>query len=182
MFACDHPNPTEVPNVKNAPCHALLATLALGACLLATTSQARPSAQAVVHGAATVVAPIVRPSPVIAPDLSRSVAVATPIAGRWSSSETDKETGVTETLLIEFRTDGSYTTQLVESHFKSPRFHGSGRYAVVDASASGFTLVIQRRMDDPESDKSAAKETQRITWVDKDTLRAADGSVIRRAR
>jgi len=158
------------------------AAIALAICLVAPGSHARPPAPATTPGPATVTAPQLQPKPVTAPALSRSIALAPSLAGRWSSSDTDKETGVTETLLIEFRQDGTYATQLQDSHFKSPRFQGGGRYAVVDADAGGFTLVIERRMDDPESDKSAARETQRITWVDKDTLRAADGSVIRRAR
>lgn len=159
--------------------------LTVALCLLAAAGHAgaaNPStSQVVVSTTATVLkpAPVLRPPSVATTDLSR---VSPPLTGRWSSSDTDKETGVTETLVIEFKADGSYSTQLQENKFKSPRFSGSGRYTVVDADKSGFTLVVRRQMDDPESDKSNASETQRITWVDKDTLRAADGSVIRRAR
>ncbi len=104
------------------------------------------------------------------------------LPGRWQTTTHDKETGVTETLVIEFTADGRYTTQLQSSHFKSPRFNAHGSYSIVDADPSGFTLKIARKLEEPESEKADASEVQRIEVVDDNTLKAADGAIVRRTR
>ncbi|TAJ54680.1 MAG: hypothetical protein EPN60_13090 [Nevskiaceae bacterium] len=104
------------------------------------------------------------------------------LLGRWSSTETDKETGVAETLILEFRADGSYLTSLRSGGFQPAKFTGAGRYAVTAADKSGFTLKVERALKEPEADKADASESQQIKWLDPDSLQAADGSIVRRVK
>ncbi len=116
------------------------------------------------------------PPPLAAADTSKR------LIGSWSSSESDKDTGHTETTVIHFDEKGGYRTELLSSHFKSPRFSGKGRYTIADEDKSGFTLKVDRSLDDPQMDKTAASEKQRIDWLDDNTLKAADGSIVRRRK
>lgn len=104
------------------------------------------------------------------------------LLGRWSSTETDKETGVAETLILEFRADGSYVTSLRSGGFQPAKFTGAGRYAVTTADKSGFTLKVERALKEPEADKADSSESQQIKWLDADSLQAADGSIVRRMK
>ncbi len=110
--------------------------------------------------------------------------VAKILQGRWSTSSTDKETGITETTMIEFRADGRYVTAVRDSAFKPLKDQQSnqGRYSIGKADKSGFELKIERDQKEPESDKTDASETSVIKIVDDNTLQAADGSVVKRMR
>lgn len=121
-------------------------------------------------------------TPLSAAPVSTAAAAAKLLPGRWQTITHDKETGVSETLVIEFAADGSYSTQLQSSHFKSPRFSARGGYAITDTDAKGFTLKITRKLEDPESDKADAFEIQRIEVVDDNTLKAADGAIVQRVK
>lgn len=105
-----------------------------------------------------------------------------PLVGRWASVDTDKETGDTETLLLDFRADGTYETLVRSTQFAPSKQHARGRYDVSAADKSGFTLTLKRQMDEPESDKKDAIESDRIRIVDDNTLQASDGSIVRRAK
>lgn len=106
------------------------------------------------------------------------------LVGRWSSSVSDKETGITETTVIEFRPDGRYVTAVRDSAFKPIKDQQSnqGRYSVGKSDKAGFELKIERDQKEPESEKSDASETMLVKIVDNDTLQAADGSTARRMR
>lgn len=105
-----------------------------------------------------------------------------PLIGRWSSSSIDKESGITETLLIEFKSDGTYETRIDNGPLGATQPLGRGNYAAGDFDKSGFTLKLKRQLDDPETDRSLAADSDRIRIVDSQTLQASDGSTIRRVK
>ena len=106
------------------------------------------------------------------------------LLGRWGSTTTDKETGISETTMIEFRPDGRYVTAIRDSAFKPLKDQQSnqGRYAIGKSDKAGFELKIERDQKEPESEKSDSSETMLVKFVDDDTLQAADGSTARRMR
>ncbi|EIT71799.1 MULTISPECIES: hypothetical protein [Hydrocarboniphaga] len=106
------------------------------------------------------------------------------LLGSWSSSVSDKETGITETTVIEFRPDGRYVTAIRDSAFKPLKDQQSnqGRYSVGKSDKAGFELKIERDQKEPESEKTDASETMLIKIVDDNTLQAADGSTVKRLR
>ena len=116
------------------------------------------------------------------PSLSPPVVNVSPqvIVGRWSQRTTDKETRGTDVLTIEFTADGRYRATNRNSLLPTPEKPGQGRYSVVNVQGNAFDLRIERVLADPESDPRDAVVVQRITVVDSNTLRAADGSVVRR--
>lgn len=106
------------------------------------------------------------------------------LLGRWGSTTTDKETGISETTMIEFRPDGRYVTAIRDSAFKPLKDQQSnqGRYTIGKSDKAGFELKIERDQKEPESEKSDASETMLVKFVDDDTLQAADGSTVKRMR
>ena len=106
------------------------------------------------------------------------------LLGSWSTSVSDKETGITETTVIEFRPDGRYVTAIRDSAFKPLKDQQSnqGRYSVGKSDKAGFELKIERDQKEPESEKTDASETMLIKIVDDNTLQAADGSTVKRMR
>lgn len=106
------------------------------------------------------------------------------LIGRWSTSASDKETGITETTVIEFRPDGRYVTAIRDSAFKPLKDQQSnqGRYSVGKSDKAGFELKIEREQKEPESEKTDASETMLIKIIDDNTLQAADGSTVKRMR
>ena len=106
------------------------------------------------------------------------------LVGTWGIRRDDKETGETETTLIDFRADGSYATRLRSSVFKEQEKMplASGRYTVVEDEGKTFTLVLDRAPGDPDGGKEDAPSRMRISVVDDNTLRAEDGSVVQRTR
>ena len=115
-------------------------------------------------------------TPAVTPDWGKQ------LLGRWQSSEQDKDSGVTTVTEIEFLSDGRYQTRIRSQGFEPVRKPGAGRYRVEKGDRGGFTLAVSRELSDPESDKAEANESQRIVALDADTLQAADGSVVRRAK
>ncbi len=99
-------------------------------------------------------------------------------------SVSDKEPGITETTVIEFRPDGRYVTAIRDSAFKPLKDQQSnqGRYSVGKSDKAGFELKIERDQKEPESEKTDASETMLIKIVDDNTLQAADGSTVKRLR
>lgn len=116
------------------------------------------------------------------PSLSPPVVNVSPqvIVGRWSQRTTDKETRGTDVITIEFTADGRYRATNRNSLLPTPEKPGQGRYSVVNVQGNAFDLRIERVLAEPESDPRDAVVMQRITVVDSNTLRAADGSVVRR--
>lgn len=104
------------------------------------------------------------------------------IVGRWSQATTDKETRGTDVLTIEFMADGRYRATNRNNLLPTPEKPAQGRYSVMNVQGNAFDLRIERALADPESDPRDAVVVQRITVVDSNTLRAADGSVVRRVR
>ena len=131
----------------------------------------------------TVVALAMSSVPVIA-QAQKPEEVSKLLLGRWGSTTTDKETGISETTMIEFRPDGRYVTAIRDSAFKPLKDQQSnqGRYAIGKSDKAGFELKIERDQKEPESEKSDASETMLIRLVDNDTLQAADGSTVKRMR
>jgi hypothetical protein len=102
--------------------------------------------------------------------------------GRWAFTRTDDETGATDTTIIEFMTDGRYQAQNRNSLFPSPNNPSYGRFSIANAGPSGFDLRIEGVLKDPELDPADAVEIQHVTVLDQNTLRAGDGSIVRRIK
>lgn len=104
------------------------------------------------------------------------------IVGTWSHTRTDAETRSTDVVTIKFMADGRYQAQSRNSALPSPTKARQGRYAISNLQGNTFDLRIARDFVEPESDPKDAIDVQRITVIDSNTLRAADGSVVRRAK
>lgn len=102
------------------------------------------------------------------------------IVGRWSYTRSDTETRSSDTVTIEFMSDGRYQAKNRNSHLATPEKPSQGRYVIANLQGNSFDLRIERNLADPESDPRDAVEVQRITVIDSNTLQAADGSVVRR--
>lgn len=108
------------------------------------------------------------------------------IVGTWGVTRVteDKAFKESETTIIVFNPDGTYTTRLRNSNFpdweKLPM--SGGRYAVSGADKAGFTLALERTSGDPEEDKSTARSVLAVSIVDEKTLRAPDGAVLIRTK
>lgn len=126
--------------------------------------------------------------------LSSRALVATPVqdksdtsrrlVGTWGISRSDKETTETETTLIELRADGTYATRLRSSLFKEMEQQPltAGRWVVEGDDGKAFTLVFAANPGDPGAGKDEALVRSRVVFVDDNTLRAEDGSVVQRTR
>ena len=124
-------------------------------------------------------APGVQPSTTLSPGVPVNPQL---IIGRWKHTRVDAETRTSDTVVIEFLTDGRYQARNRHSLFPTPEKPSQGRYQIANVGKDGFDLRIERNLVDPESDPADAVEVQRITVVDQDTLQAADGSVVRRIK
>ena len=119
-----------------------------------------------------------------------TVAAAKPSAvgglvGSWLVTRTDQEEGRThaEITLIRFEENGRYKTEILSSLLDRPAGRGSaGRFKISAVDEKGFILTIDRDLDDPLMDRKLTTESQRMTWLDADTLRSADGDIARRKR
>lgn len=109
-------------------------------------------------------------------------AVMKQLAGAWSISSTDKESGDVETTTIEFRPNGTYSTRLSSKLFGQTQNTASGRYAVSDANKDMFTLKLEVLKADPETDKSSTSMMAKIRQIDANTLQAEDGHIVRRVK
>jgi hypothetical protein len=104
------------------------------------------------------------------------------LVGVWSKTSTDKESGDTERLLIEFKPDGTYSTRLQSKLFGEAKNSASGRYSVKDAAKDTFTLHIEALNGDPEMSKKDALIVTKIRQIDANTLQAEDGQVVLRVK
>jgi hypothetical protein len=104
------------------------------------------------------------------------------LVGTWSTSTIDKETGDTETTVIEFKPNGTYSTRLSSKQFGEVKNSASGRFAVGDAEKDTFTLKIEALKGDPEMDKNNAVMTAKIRQIDVNTLQSEDGQIVRRVK
>lgn len=117
--------------------------------------------------------------------LPLSAAASTPqelLVGTWQAETLDKETRVSELTRIEFGKDGRYTAYLQLSPFRFNKVGAGGRYAVKTAGKQSFVLTVQRKADDPDVDPDEMSDSDTITIVDEQTLRASDGSLLRRVK
>ncbi len=83
---------------------------------------------------------------------------------------------------IEFMADGRYQAKNRNNLLPTPEKPSQGRYRIANLQGNAFDLRIERELADPESDPKDTSDVQRITVVDSNTLRAADGSVVRRVK
>jgi hypothetical protein len=107
------------------------------------------------------------------------------LVGTWLVTRTDQEEGRTHTeiTLIRFEENGRYKTEILSSLLDRPAGRGSvGRFRISAVDEKGFILTIDRDLDDPLMDRKLTTESQRMTWLDADTLRSADGDIARRKR
>lgn len=104
------------------------------------------------------------------------------IVGRWSLTRTNAETRSSDVVTIEFMADGRYQAKNRNNLLPTPEKPSQGRYRIANLQGNAFDLRIERELADPESDPKDAADVQRITVVDSNTLRAADGSVVRRVK
>lgn len=107
------------------------------------------------------------------------------LVGTWGIERPgDKENNETITTLLEFRADGSYATRVRSSVFKDQEKQplASGRYSIAEDNGKSFTLVLERAPGDPEESKDTATTRMLVAVVDENTLRAEDGSTVRRTR
>ena len=104
------------------------------------------------------------------------------LAGEWSISTSDKETGDVETTTIEFRLNGSYSTRLNSKLFNQTKNTASGRYTVSDADKDTFTLKLDVLKADPDADKSSTVMMAKIRLIDANTLQSEDGQIVRRVK
>lgn len=104
------------------------------------------------------------------------------LVGVWGKSTTDKESGDTETTLIEFKADGTYRTRLQSKLFGEAKKSASGRYVITDAVKDTFTLKIEVLRGDPDSDKSNEVMECKIRVLNANTLQSEDGQVVRRLK
>ncbi len=106
------------------------------------------------------------------------------LVGTWGISRSDKDTTETETTLIELRADGTYATRLRSSLFKEQEQLplATGRWSVDDDDGKAFTLAVAPNPGDPDGGKDTAPIRTRVVFVDDNTLRAEDGSVVQRTR
>lgn len=107
------------------------------------------------------------------------------LVGSWLVTRTDQEEGRThaEITLIRFEQNGRYKTEILSSLLDRPAGRGSaGRFRISAEDEKGFILTIDRDLDDPLMDRTLTAESQRMTWLDADTLRSADGDIARRKR
>ncbi len=108
--------------------------------------------------------------------------VSKQLVGVWSKISTDKESEDTETLLIEFKSDGTYSTRLHSKLFGESKNSASGRYSVTNATKDTFTLQIEVLKGDPEMDKDDSLIVSKILQIDANTLKTEDGQVVNRVR
>jgi len=109
--------------------------------------------------------------------------IASRLVGSWLVTRTDQEEGRahTEITVIRFDQNGRYKTEILSSLLDRPAGRGSaGRFRISAVDEQGFILTIDRDLDDPLMDRKLTTESQRMTWLDADTLRSADGDVARR--
>jgi hypothetical protein len=104
------------------------------------------------------------------------------LVGKWIHTRRDEEVRSSDDTVIEFFADGRYTAKNRNSLSPAPAKPATGRYYVTNQRGNQFELRVERVLVEPESDKSDAVETQPITVVDRDTLMAADGSIVRRLK
>lgn len=104
------------------------------------------------------------------------------LPGLWRSDSLDKETRVSETTSIEFARDGSYVAQLQLSPFRFERVRSGGRYLAKALDGQSFMLSIQRKAEDPDLEPDERSDSDRITVIDAQTLRASDGALLRRVK
>lgn len=109
-------------------------------------------------------------------------AVIKQLAGAWSISTPDKESGDVETTTIEFRPNGTYSTRLSSKLFGQTKNTASGRYGVSDADKDTFTLKLEVLKADPETDKSSTSMMAKIRQIDANTLQSEDGQIVRRVK
>ena len=108
--------------------------------------------------------------------------VSKQLVGVWSKTSTDKESGDTERLLIEFKPDGTYSSRLQSKLFGEIKNSASGRYSVKSAVKDTFTLQIEVLKGDPEMGKEDALILAKVRQIDANTLQAEDGQVINRVK
>lgn len=110
------------------------------------------------------------------------VAVVKQLAGAWSISTQDKESGDIETTTIEFSPNGTYSTRVSSKLFGQTKNTANGRYGVSDADKDTFTLKLEVLKADPEMDKSNTVMMAKIRQIDANTLQSEDGKIVRRVK
>lgn len=104
------------------------------------------------------------------------------LVGVWGKSTTDKESGDTETTLINFNANGTHSTRLQSKLFGEAKKSASGRYFVSDAVKDTFTLKIEVLTGHPDLDKSDRVMETKIRMLNANTLQSEDGQVVRRLK
>jgi hypothetical protein len=104
------------------------------------------------------------------------------LAGAWSTSAMDKESGDVETTVIEFKSSGAYTTRFISKLFGEAKSTASGRYSILDATKDTFTLKMEVLKGDPEMDKANALIVSKIRQTDANTLQTEVGQILRRIK
>jgi hypothetical protein len=108
--------------------------------------------------------------------------VSKQLVGIWKKISIDKESGDTETLLIEFKSDGTYSTRLHSKLFGESKNSASGRYSVTNAIKDTFILQFEVLRGDPEMEKKDSLIVAKIRQIDVNTLQNEDGQVVNRVR